>query len=595
MLRKTFILITIISFSINTFAKDRESNGNLNYKTIGVGVDCDYDVNGGFTLTDVLATTIPEIRLANNTVYTGQFTPSVGVILRGGYANCTDANDDIQSSSASILDANHLGTVLSITNNGSYRLENIKTINGQTAGNGGGIALNAFDMTIMLDQVIVENNVAQNGAGIFKNGSNNILLIIRDSTIVSNSSTLGNGGGIYFSGDGELIIYGDTQITDNVAKNGAGLMIVGATATLIGGANPTSGISSNKASENGGGLNIDLFSNVTISGGIKNITGIGSVGVADANFNIFLNEADSDNNFSGSGGGIYIHNSIVNAEALSLVLNKSNTQGGGVAIFSEQLNTTEFNLSRPLNTTCQIGSGEMGCNIIAYNFANMGGAIYSASLPMAASKSTVSSTSFNNNRANTATAVYVLASELSIHSSVLHDNGNLGLAGFQDKYVLYVESLTNGEGKLDIIQTTAIKNKATISFIHNNNSSLNSYVNFYYNDLTGPWLSETLGSTLNTQFDCQRIDDANNTDDAIHSTLTSSPLDLPTYFIDLVNYNYHLKDNSLLVDYTGSQCIDNPGNTPVLKDIDGDPRTLRRDLGADENLSNDIIFKNDFE
>jgi len=79
-------------------------------------------------------------------------------------------------------------------------------------------------------------------------------------------------------------------------------------------------------------------------------------------------------------------------------------------------------------------------------------------------------------------------------------------------------------------------------------------------------------------------------------SLTTLAANDSVFFVDESNNDYHLSDNSILVDYTGNICPINPQVDGGVRDIDGDPRTpLSADLGADENLSNDIIFADGFE
>ncbi len=148
--------------------------------------------------------------------------------------------------------------------------------------------------------------------------------------------------------------------------------------------------------------------------------------------------------------------------------------------------------------------------------------------------------------------------------------------------------------ELTVTQSTAVKNTASLGFIHNVNSNLNSYNNYFFNNLTGPWLTDS-GPNPNSNYECQLVDENNNTLDVTTYTYTSSLFNNDTfYFVDESNRDFHLKENSTLIDYT-LPCPVNPNLDESLKDVDGEPRTSLADLGADENLSNDIIFQSGFE
>jgi len=554
------------------------------YVSIGPGPRCDYNTNNSFTLTDVFATTAIEIRLVNSVTYTGQFTPSVGVYIRGGYNHCNDANDDIQGSTLSVLNADFQGTALTIVNDGDYVFENIKIINGLQTGNGGGggLSLDANDMSLSLDKVTLENNSASNGAGIYKKGINNVTLIIKDSKISGNSAAL-FGGGIYFSGEGELVVYGETEISNNTAENAGGVVLSDSTlAIFVGGANSNSGIFSNKATNDGGGLYMEFGSDVIITGSTRNIAGIGQVGTPGENYKIYLNEADSDANNAGSGGGIYIYNAIINMDAITLTNNNANNGGGIYAA-----NNASLNISRPQLGNCQINALEMGCNFISGNNAQLsGGAINSNS-----SNVTIEATNFNNNRANQSTVAQLFASQMKIYSSVLHDNGNLGTGGFVDNSAF----IFGGNSDVTFVHLTAVRNRVASSFINNFNSDFKSYANIFFNDsLTGPWVNNSSAAAVTT-YKCMIVDSANNLSDSVNNLVVAGSASLTQWFDDAANYDFHINENGPLVDYTGTNCDLNPGNSLSPIDIDGDPRTQRRDLGADENLSNDIIFKNGFE
>ncbi len=560
------------------------ANGSL--VTLGAGSDCTYDTLQGDTLQDVLNLTPSEVRLVNNVSYVGQFVATAGVKLRGGYASCADAANDTQGNNNAVLDGNFQGITLTLLISGAYELEKISIINGSNpTDRGGGLLLSGMDMSVLLDQVTVENNEANYGGGIFKGSNLNVLLVIKDSVIKGNYAgfTAGLGGGMYFDLGGELVVYGDTQITENEAiSGGGGVYLDDAVATFVGGINASinSGISFNKSASYAGGL-YARGSTVHITGGVVDIPGIGLIGEAGKNFNVFLNES------VGSGGGLYFDlASNATLEAVSIVSNKSTSNHGGGMMVN---NNSALSMGRPENSGCQITTS-LGCNFFAQNTANLqGGGLY----VWAGAQVNLQSVNFNNNRANAATAAFVTGagSKLIINASVFHDNGNLGAGGFNDQHVMRVTS----SAELEITHSTAVKNRATLGFIVNSSATFKAFNNYFFNHQTGPWLLN--GGTAQSDYLCQLVDSNNNIADAAnYLSLTTLSANDAAFFVDEANNDYHLSDSSVLLDYTGTNCPVNSQVDGNLSDIDGDPRTpLSADLGADENLSNDIIFVDGFE
>ena len=598
MIRKIILSLSLImAFQIKAESSQADQF-KLNTVSIGIGSNCDFDVNNGDTLNDALSSTATEIRLVNNTTYVGQFVPTRGVSLRGGYNSCADAINDIQGSTKSVLDGNNnSGTILILQVNGNYFLENLTITNGQTTGHGGGIALTASDLNVSLDGLLIENNTANLGGGIYKKDGFNALLTIKDSIIKSNLATT-DGGGIYFGNDGELVVYGETEIKSNTARrNGGGIMIRGVPssstsgstiATFVAGENLTSGIFNNGANITGGGMFM-IEANVNILGGIRQLSGIGEVGFANSNYIINSNQASLTGN--GSGGGIFIYDSIVDAQAITITSNSSNFIGGGIGLFSNADGANHLTITRPSSSSCQ--TTNIGCNIISNNKATTGGGIYSSGNHLSNGLIEIEATNFNNNRADLATIASVTSTKLVIRSSVMYDNGNLAAGGYQDDYAF---SVGGANGILEINQSTAVNNRVSTAFIKNNIAKLRSYVNLFYNENSGgPWLENVQGVTLDSQFNCQLVDSANNSNDSSNDTLTVTPTELATYFISTATHDFHLKNTSSLIDYTGDNCVENPGNLASFKDIDGHIRTLKRDLGADESLIFDLIFKNGME
>lgn len=574
----------------NSFADSEQTNGVPSFLAIGPGSNCHVDTSSGFMLKDVILTTgVTELRVTNDVIHTGPFNPSKGYYIRGGYTNCADALNDIQGTIPSVLDGDSIDSTMTLAVNDNYVLENIKIING-SASEGGGLNLTAIDMTVLLDRVIVENNQAFSGAGIYKSGINdNVNLTVVDSVINSNTTFAGGmGGGIYFEGFGDVVIYGDTLISQNEADNGGGLYFKDANATIVVGPNPLfdSGIRSNKARVNGGGIYTNA-SILEITGGTKDIQSIGTVGLSGRNYLLLGNTADSDNNSSGNGGGIFADFfSQLTLNAISIINNQAFGAGGGIMLKQ----SSHLEIGFPFNSNCQTTT-LMGCNFIINNQVDQGGGLYLDSNSVA----NINSVNFNGNRANKGTiAIAFGTSTLNITSSVMYNNGDSGTNGFDDTYALglFVDS------QLTIEQTTAVKNKTTDSFIRQflGNNALFSYNNYFYNPASGPWV-DLFSNSGTTTHDCQVVDDTNNISDSMnHLTIADASSNDTQYFINEANHDYHLQNTSDLIDFVGANCPSNPNLINNGRDIDNQPRSPLADLGADENLINvPFIFSDGFE
>ena len=194
------------------------------------------------------------------------------------------------------------------------------------------------------------------------------------------------------------VAYGDTLITRNEATYGGGLFLKDSTATFVTGSTTLdSGFIANRATLNAGGI----YTNnavLEITGGLKDLPGLGVIGESGKNYLIMDNLADSDGNLSGVGGAMFIYNnSHVTLNAVSVVNNQAYEHGG--AIYTYQGTVLEVGL--PENSNCQTTTLN-GCNFFINNKAILsGGALY-------ANTNTVSSfqsVNFNGNRAANGTVV----------------------------------------------------------------------------------------------------------------------------------------------------------------------------------------------
>ncbi|AEI39004.1 Ig-like domain repeat protein [Paenibacillus mucilaginosus] len=204
---------------------------------------------------------------------------------------------------------------------------------------GAGIAADSGSGTIRIYNSVITNNhnvvAGGNGAGLYLSGGNPAGKLLVDKSRIDGNTSYNRGGGIFVEGVTPFIMT-DTTVENNTATagSGGGLFLIGGgqrtifSSTIAG--NSAIGTAGSSLDGLGGGvysiskLNLD---NSTVSGNAA-VKGGGGLQLAYAvegaylvrNATIYGNTADSDNNASGSGGGIgvqagtaapLLHNTIV--------------------------------------------------------------------------------------------------------------------------------------------------------------------------------------------------------------------------------------------------------------------------------------------
>ena len=183
------------------------------------------------------------------------------------------------------------------------------TFSGNSAPLGGAIENSLASLTV--GNCIFDNNSSSaDGGAIAAFGSTNIF----NSTFSNNRATgaASLGGAVYFQGTGAPLILTESTFFNNIsALDGGAVYILDGLVTLR---NVT--ISGNSAKNNGGGIDIN---SATITANLNDVT-------------ITENLADSDNDGSGNGGGIFrdtgtaqVHNSIIAGN-----LDTPGNAGGGI-------------------------------------------------------------------------------------------------------------------------------------------------------------------------------------------------------------------------------------------------------------------------
>ena len=204
-------------------------------------------------------------------------------------------------STRTFIDGNQIDGVFRLDPGRHAGLASLTVRNGLTrAGQPGGGAILNHGTLIVLDSVIADNITNGSGGGIY----NDYLLNIISSTVEGNKAE-NDGGGIYSSG---TLVVSDSTIRVNLATSnssaGGGLYLSGPAQIR------RSTISLNLATSGGGVLTVDELTmvNSTLGYNRARINGGGLFNFGRSflyNTTIVGNDADYDEDFVGTGGGVY--------------------------------------------------------------------------------------------------------------------------------------------------------------------------------------------------------------------------------------------------------------------------------------------------
>lgn len=608
----TIFTLIILFMGVNVNANNNTSEINAQIKTMSVGFNNFYktyqqrQVNGLFStvgadscdftsIQDAIDSNADEVRVATNMIYNEKLTlTDRDIIIRGGFATCTDANNNNQSSNRSIVDHTglNLGAIIAISGSNQRStvvlenlrltgatssgietvvadaeilLNNMRIDNNQltTGAVGGGIGAFGGDTDFILIDTIISDNSAEFGGGILCSGVNVSFSISGESGVSQNMATgivpnsnSGHGGGLFVTDGCEVIMYSGTQNTN--------------AQTLI-------GISGNLANEDGGGIYISQGASVFLSGHRSSPnSGIDFFGDDSKPVNLNNNISDSTNSGKGGGGAFITGTDSFLIITGGLIKDNASTNGGG--IFTQ--NDATLYVTRLENECWDSDRCVFFQNNIARNNGN-GGAIYNMF-----SRVLITNSYFEDNQAGLGTAIYAkngIKEDNRIDVNVFNHNSKPA-NGLNDKHVISFES-----SGADITHSTFADNNVDEAvFGLDFASSLRLVASIVHEDSGLVATAPILGSIISG---CVLVHDTTN----ISLSIQADP-----EFIDRNNRDYHLNpDVSPAVD----MCLDS--SISVFKDIDFNQRpwdypnidnafgASYADAGADEVY--DIIFSNGFE
>jgi predicted outer membrane repeat protein len=494
----------------------------------------------------------PEILIADNKNYIENLNISLNnILIDGSFANCTDARNGVHGGNKAKLKG-FLGTQFaSIKITGLFVI--IKNIQLDT-NTSGGILANATSV-ITLENLLF----FQLGDSAIKiEGDGPIDLKIKNSLFLLNSAT--RGAAINCSGiENTNILFHSIEVTDG------------------------SGFANNFASTGGA---VDLRDGCSFSmfdGGFQNNNSAFSGGaIAAYKVEVDLNRVTFTENISGGqGGAIVAEESQITANASRFIRNESTDIGGAIAINPNSTLKLESSMENCINS--------IKCSLFDGNKSTNGGAINSFG------NIDISSTYFENNRANVGTALSLSFNTITkIEGSVFNHNGNHAANGFDDRNVIYA----SGDQNTTISYTTFADNKVLFStFKQEFPSFLNVYSSIIYDPSSGDVFDSDAGSNQN--INCLIVHEDQSFDANNAFVTVADPM-----FVDATNGDYHINAAiSPAVDYcTNTQAMavyqdidfQNRGfDDPDVTNLGNNPLAIY-DIGADESYGNDI-FKNGFE
>ncbi len=543
--------------------------------TVGAGGNCNYNE----VQTAIDSGDSDVIRIARDkTYFENVIIDNKSIELLGGYANCTDASNDISDSQQTIISGFGDGFIVKIETSSNENHDVI--LRHLFMGNGNkGVRILAHDSSIMnvtLDHVRSYNNT-NNGVHIESATGTQAHVIINDSQMDFNK-----GSGVRCEGSGgSLILTGQTVIDNNQFSGGTGggAWVVACDLTIY---SPTL-IRDNEA-KYGGAIAASQGSIVTLFGGSEGCENGICFGDWSSPVEISGNDAEK------FGGGFYIGSNAGVLMANVLIKNNQaidNGLGGALYVVDSGVVLAAGGGSQSEEDCWSPGA----CLQFVGNKASQrGGVVYSST------NATVDITGalITSNRADEGIISYSSeGGEVNITNSVIANNGQNG-DGYSDTYLF---SNKNG-GQLVLHYVTVAENHSTSSLISNLSDG---EVNVHSSIILDQFQPVFSGEVLQSYFGCV-IAHENLSFNADESVSTVN-YNLDQIFVNPIQGDYHLVGGSPAIDY----CYDIP-NYSINEDLDGDLRGIDNpsmidlhgvyDIGADESdafWEDDLIFEDGFE
>ena len=308
-------------------------------EVVTVGTDDECDVT---TLSSALSVGNRIIRVTNQVMSLGVTVRFNGEI-HGGYANCTDAANDVKSGPNTTISGNTNQPAIRIQpfNNAPVDvvISGLTLMDGVAAGgdHGGGLSIEGPATVMGSDLLITQNE--DSGVGV--DGSGGAALILSDVEITTNTGT--NGGGVLVKNGAQVLIRNGYVHRNTVSGSGGGIELgMGATVTI-----EDSRVNNNIALGNGGGIHcwvngqLDINQSTEVAnnsarfgGGVSVSSCVAEIQTGDALIPALSLYGINNNQADIAGGGVYVLDSQVTLKGsaghfLNIIGNESGLPGVG--------------------------------------------------------------------------------------------------------------------------------------------------------------------------------------------------------------------------------------------------------------------------
>ncbi len=560
------------------------------FLTVGADQACDFNT-ATQSIQDAVDTGVGEVRIAANGVHNKKtLILNKNMKIRGGYSDCTAANNDNQATRTDIV-ITEGSTESAISISGASQRNNITLENLNLTGKGtSAVRINQANADILIKNVTVQNTELDSGGGIpmqvLGGGISvflgNVNLNLIDTIITQNTAS--HGGGLYCNSSGSRIVMsGNSGISQNTtAGKGGGVFITdGCYFTLYSGTNnptelSTIGISANIADEEGGGIYVDGGGKVILNG--HRDCSQQCIGDNTSPVNVNHNKSNGGSSGGERGGGIYMTGSGTKVSVYAGLFSENLSPNGGAIYVNDFANLDVERLFKECWDTVR-------CNYFNKNRAfATGGAIQNDQGFI-----NISSAYFEENIGSTGSVLYAFGSNShnNFESTVFNRNSTTG----SDDFVIRAAVSSNVEISHSTFADNFISNSSVFGIT--TDSELRLYSSIVH-EPDGDVLNDNPGNVVS---DCLMVHEAFSLSG---TNSTNLYLNDPE-FVDRDNRDYHLSmDTSPAIDVCDTSMsnihfrdidFDEFGTDDInVNDISGP-----FDIGADEAVVNDRIFKNGFE
>ena len=586
---KIIVLFIVMLFGSLSYAKTETVNG-ASYVTVSPS-----GIAGGCDFADVTSAVIglggaTEIRVVDGT-YDEEIVINSGLTIKGGYTNCANAVSDIQGSSRPTLNAFSSSSIIYLNgSSGDVYLENINIATAATTmAHGAGLYAFDHDGLLSFNNVTFQNNYTTNNGGALwvrtLTGGINTQVEIVDSHFINN--TAHRGGGLYCSagsvGQITINVSGNSLFQSNRAEyttgdSGRGGAIY-SSACIINFYSAennvvASGIDSNTADREGGGLYADRESLINFQG-FEFCDGMTCKGNNAVPVRL-------TNNSAANGGAIYATGINTYVELVHGYIhgNSASTTGGAVDIRDSSLFFVRRNSVECWNRE--------KCNLFSENLAipaGLGGVIYNQSPNVE-----IQNAFFEDNSADLGVVVYTLGAgaNTKIINSVFNHNGGDSVSGYVGLYLIRSFS----DASTELYHVTIADNTVNGGLLGIQGSTeLILQNSIIYG--TGDVINTASQGVTNVSCLVAHELDSFVTPPTGHSLATPNP-----FFENPANRDYHLTRFSAAIDRCAASSVFTPRDMDFeIRPWDDPVSNLggSYDAGADETYAGDIIFEDGFE